>query len=448
MNATIRTLPAVLSSLLCLSTALAEPPRITDPVDREIFAAFLEHVEKSAAQCTPERMAQFASQPEDIVWQASKYIRMPLVAYQLTGDRKHLDQFVERMDALCGCLEKGADGLLNWYGKPLDLFRHPDHPDQKTACELTSFEMSGLIAEFAGVVRKDAALTSRYRDAVRRYLSLAEDHLVKKWEPCWRDLGATGGVYISEPELKPVKASLTQPHNKQAKIVAALVGLYIITGKDEYLARAIKLGTRFKHCLTRAGDRYQWNYWDPAGPWDVDPQDHAKWKHWIGAEHRGGYYSMSLSQAVLLYEYGLVFDREDVDRFVATQVTVCWNGDLKAPKWRRVDGRPADAPYLCPALAPFDKRIGELAFGASAQQERIKNKTHSWQGAVVACDWLELKYLVCPRWSGGEPAEKAAIAAFVAKPGNQALIKSLAFRVAAPDYQPPATPAEMGLKGS
>ena len=428
-----------------VSISAAAPPTIADPVDRQIADAFLKHVDKSAVRCTPERMAKFATQPEDIVWQASYYVRMPLVAYRLTGDPEYLDAFVKRMDALCECLTPGPDGFLGWYGLPLELFRHPNHPDRKVDVILVGFEISGLMAEFARIVQGDDQLAARHGESVKRYLSLAEDHLIKKWHVrgCYRDLGTRGAVYTTHPDLKPTKGSLTQPHNKHAKIAAALVDLYAATGNDEYLVKAVKLGTRFKHCLTRIDDRYRWNYWDPAGPWDVNPDDSAKWKHWIGAEHRHGYYSLSVSQAVLLYEHGLVFDRADIDRFLKTQTDVCWNGDLENPKWARVDGRAADSRYLCTWLAPFDERIHELAFGTAAQQDRLQRKDHSWQGGVTACGWLEMKHVVCPKWSAGTPAETAAVENFLANASNQALLKKLSFEVDAPGYEAPMTPSQM-----
>jgi len=249
----------VLLILWLISAARCE---VTDPVDQQILKAFLEHVDKSEARSTPERMARFAAQPEDIVWQASHYVRMPLVAYRLTGNQE----------------------------------------------------------------------------------------------------------YLEDPE---------------------------------------------------------------------------RWKHWIGAEHRSGYYSLSVSQAVLLYEHGLLFDRADIDRFLKTQIAVCWNGDQEDPRWARVDGRRADSRYLCTWLAPFDERIYEMALGAAARQERLDNKTHPWQGGVVACTWLEMKYLVCPLWSDGTPSETATTGKFLSQPKNQSLLTELAFQVGVPGYQPPESPAEM-----
>jgi len=207
-----------------------------------------------------------------------------------------------------------------------------------------------------------------------------------------------------------------------------------------------RLGARFKRCLTLADGRYRWNYWDPAGEWDVNPDDATKWKHWIGAEHRAGYYSHSCSHAVLLYELGLIFTREDMERFVRTQTEVCWNGSFDGPEWFRVDGRPADEghEYLCSALAPFDESVREMAYGAPAQAARMAALESSWQGGVVAGGWLKGKYITQPRWQGGDSAEAAVAAEWAAGEGAE-LLRELKHEVTEPGYQPPLVPAAMGL---
>ena len=213
-----------------------------------------------------------------------------------------------------------------------------------------------------------------------------------------------------------------------------------------------RLGARFKRCLTLADGRYRWNYWDPAGEWDVNPDDATKWKHWIGAEHRAGYYSHSCSHAVLLYELGLIFTREDMERFVRTQTEVCWNGSFDGPEWFRVDGRPADEghEYLCSALAPFDESVREMAYGAPAQaaqmptQKEMAALESSWQGGVVAGGWLKGKYITQPRWQGGDSAEAAVAAEWAAGEGAE-LLRELKHEVTEPGYQPPLVPAAMGL---
>jgi hypothetical protein len=419
---------------------------VEDETDKTILDSYLRHVESSARYCTPEQMQKFASQPEDITWEGSLYIRMPLVAYELTSEPKYLGMLVERMDTLCACLTTGPDGLRGWYGLPLELFRHPDHPDQAVDCQLTDFVVAGLMADFARLVHGDGTLRETYGAKADEYVALAEE-LVHKWDARgnYQDLGDQGAIYFTEAGLKPTKAHLTQPNNKHAKYIRALLSLYAATDKDEYAVKAIKLGTRFKRTLSLANDRYAWNYWNPAGAWDIDPDDPAQWKHWIGAEHRSGYYSLSVSGVVLLYERGLVFDRSDIERFVRTQTQVCWNGDAQNPSWFRTDGKPADPghEYVCPLLAPFDPRIYDLAFGPRAQAARLAGKDHPWQGGPVAMEWLELKYVICPKWRSGEPSETDSMKPFLAKPENGALVERLALTVEGSGYRAPMTPAEM-----
>jgi hypothetical protein len=430
----------------CTPSASRGAAVVEDETDKAILEAYLKHVESSARYCTLEQMQKFASQPEDITWQGSLYIRMALVAYELTGDAKYLGMFAERTDTLCACLTTGQDGLRGWYGLPLELFRDPAQPDRKVDCQLTDFVVAGLLADFARAVRADGGLREAYGPKADEYVSVAQE-LVDKWDARgnYKDLGAMGAVYNTEAGLKATKAHLTQPNNKHAKYIRALLSLYAATGKDEYAIKAVRLGTRFKRTLSLVDDRYAWNYWNPAGAWDINPDDPAQWKHWIGAEHRAGYYSLSLSAAVRLYERGLVFDRGDIDRFVRTQTQVCWNGDAQNPSWFRTDGKPADAghEYVCAMLAPFDPRVYDLAFGARTQAARLAAKDHPWQGGPVAMEWLELKYVTCPRWQTGDPSETDTLKPFLAKPENRALVESLAFTVEGGGYQAPMTPADM-----
>ncbi len=418
-------------------------PKIEE-ADAPIVEAFLGHVETGARYCTPERMARFAARPEDITWQASLHIRMPLVAYELTGEQSYLYEFVTRCDTLLALLSEDADGHPGWYGLALEGFRHPDHPDEPVDVIITSFTMAGLMADFVNVVRA-AGLEEQYPGTIARYLDIA-GKLIAKWDARgnYRVLPGGSAVYVTHERLRPVKAHLTQPHNKHSIITVALVSMYRATGDAAYIEKVARLGARFKRCLTLEGDRYRWNYWDPAGPWDVDPADPGKWKHWIGAEHRAGYYSHSLSHAVLLYELGLIFDRMDIERFVRTQTEVAWNGSFDAPRYFRVDGRPADEghAYLCAWLAPFDANVRMMAFGAPAQAARMAAREHSWQGSVVAMRWLEDKYVLLPRWASAEPAEADLVAEWAAGEGA-ALLHELAYEVTGEGYQPPLTPAQM-----
>ena len=55
------------------------------------------------------------------------------------------------------------------------------------------------------------ALAEKYGDAAKRYMTPAEDHLIKKWHACgrYKDLGETGAVYLTNADLKATNGSLT-----------------------------------------------------------------------------------------------------------------------------------------------------------------------------------------------------------------------------------------------
>ena len=427
-----------------------EPVNVADPKDKTIIEKFLVHTAKVPARYTPERCRAVAAKcPEDYTWQVFPQVNMTLTAYELSGEAKYLDMFVQTFDNMRSAMTKGPDGYLGWYGKALSTFQDPRNPNKKVDVIITSFRTVESLARFAELAGADASLRRKYEGQRAEYLALAENHLVKKWiaRANYVDLGKGGAIFRTHSGLKDVKGHLTQPHNKHSIIIRALLGLYRTTGKDEYMRMAVKLGTRYKRSLTLKAGHYEWNYWDPAGAWDVHPGDAAKWKHWIGVEHKGGYYSSSLSQAVALYHHGVVFDKADIDRFVKTQVGVAWNGDLANPKWARCDGTTSakymKGSYICAALAPFHEKVYALLYTGARQDERLKNAAHSWQGGPVANGWLSGKYVTCPAAKAGKQIHLEAGRRFLKKSNNQALLRSLAFRVAGSGYAAPRTPKAM-----
>lgn len=440
--------------LLSSMAVAATPVSISDPKDQQILAGLLQHAARTPQYLSREHCARLAEEDaegtEAIMWRATPYLRMPLTAYELTRDPQYLDAFVSAFENVRAALTTGPDGFLGWYGFADPEYRDPADPDRRIDAVISSFAVTELVSDFVALVDADPELRTRFARQRSEYLDLAENHLVRKHDVRgdYVDLGAQGGVYRTPPVgLKPSSARLTLPHNKHDIILRALLALHRVTGKDDYLRRAIKLGTRFKRCLTLKDGHYEWNYWDPAGPWDVHPDDPGRWKHWIGPEHRGGYYSLSLSQAVLLYQHGLVFDRTDMDRFVRTQLDMCWNGDLERPVWSRVDGtRPeqyTQGEYIAPALAPFSEKVAEYLFTGPRQERRLSDLSDSW-GGVQAGGWLRAKLLEYPAAVGGNQPFLAYGQRFLAKQENSELAAKLAFAITEPGYRAPLTPAETG----
>ncbi|MDH7570415.1 MAG: hypothetical protein QHJ73_12615, partial [Armatimonadota bacterium] len=246
------------------------------------------------------------------------------------------------------------------------------------------------------------------------------------------DLGPKGAVFRMPPECGNGRDNLTNPHNKQSKMCRAYLALYRVTGKDEYFRRALKLGTRFKRTLRLDGDHYLWNYWEPAGEWDQKPDKPGEWKHWIGPEHRGGYHALTVAMAEALYDHGVLFDRTDMQRFVNTQMQVCWNGSLENPVFVTTGGQPAKEPghatIMAPALARFEPKIWEFCYGERAARERLQAREHNWSGGVGAMEYLLEKYV---NKRGVEPTRTRFRDQFLARAENAAFLQSLDARVGA-----------------
>ena len=440
------------AALLCSAGSLraAGPAKVTDPQDRQVLEAFLGHVDKLPQRLSRDSCVKLAAdEPEGYCWVIVPQLRMALTAWRLTGDPKHLDLFASLVANMRAALTNAPDGYLGWYGKPLELFRDPKRPQHKTDVIITSYTVAEALCEFLEEVAAEPKLAEKHAGLRREWLDLIENHLVAKWEKrgCAVDLGRGGVAFRTPLGLAPTKAHLTQPANKHSKICRAYLALYRVTGKDAYMRMAVKVGTRFKRTLTLRDGHYEWNYWDPAGAWDIHPDKPKQWKHWIGVGHRGGYYSLSAQTAVALYHHGVVFDREDLGRFLKTQTAVCWNGDVDKPVWSRVDGtrheKYMSGAYVCGALTPFDEPLAKLLYGPAAQRERLNGKDHPWRGGTVAAGWLEGKYVDLPKARAGGPIHAEFGRRFLADKGNRAFHDALSFRVVEPGYRAPGTPAEM-----
>jgi hypothetical protein len=449
-------LPLLLFSISLLAVAAwgAEAPKIDDPKDQRIVDAFLAETLKVPERITPERCREFADQEaeegEAFTWRVMPYLRMPVTAFELTRDPKYLDIFVETFDNMRSAMTPGPDGYLGWYGFVGAEYRDPDDPKRRIDALISAFSTAKTVCDFVALVDSDPALRERYAKQRAEYLDLVENQLVKKHDVRgdYVDMGELGAVYrMPKAGLRPDAGRLTMPHNKHAIIMHGLLALYRVTGKDEYIRKAIKLGVRYKRSLTLKDGHYEWDYWDPAGAWDISPLTPNKWKHWIGREHRGGYYDSSMSQAIELYQFGLVFDRTDVDRFLRTQLDMCWNGDFDHPQWSRVDGtRPPEytqGAYMASALAPFNDRVAQFLFTGSRQESRLQRAGDDWEGGPVANGYIRSKLLEYPAMKGGKQIYLEYGKKLLTKKENQDFVNSLAFEVTGSGYQQPLTPPEM-----
>ena len=173
---------------------------------------------------------------------------------------------------------------------------------------------------------------------------------------------------------------------RRASIALWLIAMHDVTRKAVYRDRAEKwwraLKSRIR--LRENGRYYVWNYWDPGGPWDANPD--GSLKHWVGVHPNGGYYDIDVRGIVAAYEHGLVFTREEINRLIATNRDFMWNRQIKNAKFQRIDGGRPDARWpdapgvLWTALAPYDPTLRKI-FEANHDPD-------SWGGLTRTPEWV------------------------------------------------------------
>jgi len=163
------------------------------------------------------------------------------------------------------------------------------------------------------------------------------------------------------------KSNLSLPFNKQFDMAIAALRLWRITGEEEYRDRAERIFRLMKSRIRLVDDHYVWNYWEPLGPWDVGKGD---LRHWVNVHPYRNYQAREVGDIVEAYHSGIVFDREDIEQIVRTNLDVMWNGDVDNPQWRNSDavgkwepppeGWKGRAGTLWSALKNFDETVRSL----------------------------------------------------------------------------------------
>jgi len=311
---------------------------------------------------------------EEIGWRVSPFEKGFLEGYKATHDTKWLDLLVDWGDSWIARGVKEPDGFIGW-----------PKPQGASTSAVPGFTTDNMLGEAMGlrplvqmarIVHETPALQARYGQKADAYLKLAET-VYEKWDKrgCWREV-KDGGVWVVPPfgvDLtsgrftdgyeQRFKDGFSNPDNKQNLTALWLIALHDATGKPVYRERAEKWWRVMKSRMRlRDGGRYyEWNYWDPAGPWDYKPDGSAK--HWIGVHPNGGYYAIDLEGIVTAYEHNLVFTRDDIHRLIATNRDFMWNHEINGAKFQRIDGGSPDPRWrnspgvLWVALIPYDETL-------------------------------------------------------------------------------------------
>jgi hypothetical protein len=425
--------------------------------DREciVLERYIGHATAYATGLTQEKVKQrCAESPEGFAWVEFPYLNCLLDAYELTGNVQYLDTFKNAFALFTAILETGDDGFKGWYGKPIPPRRPADRPDLRIDELQMNFRAIAVLSRWIDLARRQPDYASANQATITEYLDLMERHLFPKWDArgFFADLNTEGGVYrgLDYPLCNPVKPGTTLSHEKSSIAVNGLLGLYKVTGNSLYMRRAIQLGTRFKHCLSVKDGHYEWMSWEPAGTWDVNPAKEDAWIiGWIAPDPKAEWYITSVSIAVNLYQYGLVFDDEDMNRFIATQKTRCWNGDMEKPQYRTVagmskaDNKNIDGIFLSHSLALYDPDLSRLAFAGPHEAGILEQSANSWKGCVGLASYVRAKYLVQPLLAEGKKPFVRAGEVFLADPGNLAFYEKLKFPVVGAGHVTPLKPSQI-----
>ncbi|HZP82350.1 MAG TPA: hypothetical protein VFB21_11985 [Chthonomonadaceae bacterium] len=332
---------------------------------------------------------------EEIGWLVSPFTNGFYYGYLATHDTRWIDRLIDWSDAWIKRGIKEPDGYIGW---PKD--------DGASASAVPGLYTDNLLGEAMGLrpavlmadtILKAPALKAKYGEKAREYLRLSEQTF-EKWDKrgCWREV-QNGGVWIvpvfgidkqtgqwTEGYARRNTDGFTLPANKQNFIALWLLAMYDATKKPVYRERAAKwfqvMKSRMR--LREASKTYEWNYWDPAGPWDYKPDGTTK--HWVGVHPNGGYYSIDAEGIVAAYEHHLVFTRRELDRLIATNRDFMWNHQVEGAKFQRIDGGEPDERWknapgvLWDALVPYDASLRKV-FEAN-------HNPASW-GGLAATPW-------------------------------------------------------------
>ncbi len=231
------------------------------------------------------------------------------------------------------------------------------------------------------VERRRAAGSGSRADVERwdGYIRAVEEALAE-FEEDYRETANGEGYY-----QRPIKCDV-EPLNHGLSAGRTFLQLYRVTGNPKHRQRATALGRFFRNSLVD----------EPGGLWG--------WAYQPTVENRLGEFptrtwkgDIDVSFAVMAYENGVVFGKEDIDRFIRVFLETVCLGDNRFNTWitttrrKEIDWQTARRPGRGPrwsrlngvltwmALAPYASRVRSVLDEAVARRRDIFPR--GWLGA-------------------------------------------------------------------
>jgi hypothetical protein len=271
---------------------------------------------------------------EELGWKVSPFLSGFYYGYLATGNTLWVDKLIVCTDAWIKRAVKEPDEYLGW-PKVGAAGINVDNLDDFYADSLLGEAMVfAPVVLMAAEIKSTPVLRQKFGARAAAYIQLAEQ-IFEKWDMrgAWRDTDNGGMVSVELPfgidqkagkwtgeyeRRNSLAVGFSHQDNKANLIANWLLAMFDATAKPIYRERAEKwfrvMKSRMK--LKRDGTYEIWNYWEPAGAWDYKPTGLPK--HWIGVHPNSGYYDIDIVAIVAAYKHGLVFDKDDINRLVAT----------------------------------------------------------------------------------------------------------------------------------
>ena len=296
-------------------------------------------------------------------WHSSGGARQLLTGYKAYRDPAWLAEAVTYMDWR---VETGVSNDPDGYPGTIGTFVNVDKKKGKvwTDTVIGDALVATPLLEFVEIVRGDPELRQRWQDKADEYQQLAIRMCWEKWNKrgCYYEDRIGYGSYhtyekVIDPETEtwierkndPISDNL----NKHYAMGIVCLKLWHLTGEEKYKDRVKSIFSRAKAMWRHypEQDRVVWNFWMPHGPYDIDGSSP---RSWVSVHpNRAGYQAGEVADIVEVYDSGLVFDKEDLQRIIRTNH---WMADHN---WRSADGS-TKAGTLWSALARFDERLRKI----------------------------------------------------------------------------------------
>lgn len=283
---------------------------------------------------------------EGFCWQAKVMMGDFISNYESSKNTEWLDAGIKYYDFLLSKQLTDPDGYKGWIG----LYDY-DHRYWTDALVGDAMLYSGML-EFSILVKENRELQKNYKEKADFYFTEAKRNFFEKWDHkgCWYDDYPFGSYLFPVNFLKPdnlkewsyapniMDAGISNPFNMQSDAGELLLLMHKYSGDKKYWNRAEAIYFTAKNHFQYFDDHYCWNYWEPWAPQDVDLKKNGV-KLWVGVhEWRSGYQALEVSKVVTAYHYGIVFDKQDIQRIINTNLKVMWNGDKKNPIFTNSNG--------------------------------------------------------------------------------------------------------------